>query len=98
MLLSKEMNWNYVKENYEDIFKETFGRESMAIKAVKLSYGEAMELEIEELVEYIKIIEQEMSYMSDNCSTNVETAKLLSSWCVNMIQNIDYAIQLKQNR
>lgn len=98
MLQSKEMNWSYVKENYENIFKEAFGRESIAVKVVKVNYREAMDLEIEELVDYIKIIEEEMRYMSDNYAANTKVAKVLSSWCVNMIQNIDYVIQLKQNR
>lgn len=98
MLQSKEMNWNYVKENYEGMFKDAFGRESIAVKAVKLNYREAMELEIEELVEYIKITEKEMRYMSDNYVVNTKIGRVLSSWCVNMLQNIDYVIQLKQNR
>lgn len=90
------MNLLTVKENYGKMFKETFGKESKALVALNLSYAQAREMSVKELQDMIKLIESEMEYLYENCAIDMKKVYLLHSWCINMVQNIHYAITIAE--
>lgn len=97
MGMSKEMNWMYVKENYGKIFKETFNMESKVIDIIGVRLEEAKDMSDDELLEMVQRLECEMRFLVDNVTTNVQTASLLSNWCFNMVSNLTYVIEEKNN-
>lgn len=90
--MSKVMNWIYVKENYSNIFKENFGKESEVLDIINLSFSEARNMSQDELFNRIQRLECEMRFLVDNSTTNPDVASKLSLWCCGMIQNLIYCI------
>ena len=91
--MSKEMNWIYVRENYGRLFKENFGKESDVLDVININFSEAKEMSQEELLRGVQRLECEMRFLVDNFKTNPKMASKLSSWCLNMVQNLMYCIQ-----
>lgn len=91
--MSKEMNWFYVKGNYGKLFEESFCKESNVLDVINISFSEALKMSQKELLEGILRLECEMRFLVDNFETNPKMTSKLSSWCLNMVQNLMYCIE-----
>lgn len=100
--MNKEMNWFFVRENFNKLYKDVFNKECEVQDIINLTYSEAMTFTYEDLASEMKRVEKEMLFILNEVTSqrveknNIYTARKLYSWCFNMLDNLMWMYDNKE--